>query len=223
MRSPAFSQTARRGPRARSSPPITVATAERSAARRGLTLERRRLVLGAVGGQEPIPAVLRRLQMHGPPPEAVHVLQGVLGLLDVQGHSLEPVLQVQLAPVGVVRVLHLDQGLPEVGQGEEQLLLHLAPIPAHDHVLPRAGIEAVDVELEPLAELLVQEGVNEGNVVVDLPHLEALLPAQAQPAVPAAAHLEVIALLVLLPELPLVPTVLDLPQELDPDLVGVEP
>src|SRR5260370_35436236 len=99
MRSPAFSQTARRGPRARSSPPITVATAERSAARRGLTLEPRRLVLRAVVGQEPIPAVLHGLQMHGPPPEAVHVLPGVLGLLHPQAAPLGPRLQHSLTPV----------------------------------------------------------------------------------------------------------------------------
>src|SRR5881396_2064561 len=110
MRRPAFSQTARRGPHARSSPPARVAMAATRAARRGLTLEPRRLVLRAVVGKEPVSAVLDGFQMDGPSPEPVHVLQSVLGLLDVERDSLEAVLQVELAPVGVVRVLHLDQG-----------------------------------------------------------------------------------------------------------------
>jgi hypothetical protein len=66
--------------------------------------------------------------MDRPPPEAVQVLQGVLGVLDVQGDALEPVLEVQLPAIGVVRVHYVDQGLPEVGEGEQQLLLDLPPV-----------------------------------------------------------------------------------------------
>ena len=131
-------------------------------------------------------------------------------------------LQVQLAAVAVVGVHDVDDGLAQVGEGEEQALLHLAPVAAHDDVAARARVVAVDVELEALAELLGHEGVDEGDVVVDLPHLEDLLPAQAELAVPAALGLEVVALVVVLAELALVPAVLDLAEELDADLVGVD-
>ena len=73
-----------------------------------------------------------------------------------------------------------------------------------------------------LAELLVQERVDERHVVVDPPHLEDLLPAQAELAVPALLRLEVVAVVVLLAELPLVPAVLDVAEQLDAELVRVE-
>ena len=84
-----------------------------------------------------------------------------------------------------------------------------------DVVLPGLLLVGVGEQVVLHAELGGQESVDEGDVVVDPPHLEDLLPAQAELPVPVAPLLQVVALLVLLAELPGVPTVLDVPKELD--------
>src|SRR6185503_555419 len=89
------------------------------------------LVLRAVVGEQPAALVLHGLDVYGPPPEAVQVLEGVARLVEVERDALELVHQVQLAAVAVVRVLHVDDGLAEVGQREQEALLHLAPIAVH--------------------------------------------------------------------------------------------
>src|SRR5688572_26731562 len=167
----------------------------------------RRLVLAAVVAQQPWPVVVDGLDVHGAPPHAVQVLQGVAALLEIEGHAFPPVLEIELAAVRVVGVHGVDDGLAEVGELEQQALLHLPPVLAQDDVAPRAHVVPVFEEGQALTELLGHEGVDEHDVVVDLPHLEDLLPPEAQLLVPLAPGREVLAFVVFLAELPFVPTV----------------
>src|SRR5262249_12700906 len=86
----------------------------------------------------------------------------------------------------------------------------------------RALVEAECIELLLVTELEREELVDEGDVVVELAHLEDLLPPEPEPAVPALLDRHVLALVPLLAEPPLVPAVLDVAQELDAELVGIE-
>ena len=58
---------------------------------------------------------------------------------------------------------------------------------------------------------------------MDPADLEDLLPAQAEPLVPAPAGLVVVALFVFGAELSLVPALFDVAEQLDAELVGIEP
>ena len=72
-------------------------------------------------------------------------------------------------------------------------------------------------------ELRRQELVDEGDVVVERAHLEDLFAPEPEPQIPVPLRVEVVALLPLAPELPLVPALLDVAVELDAELVRVEP
>src|SRR5262249_57143396 len=111
----------------------------------------------------------------------------------------------------------------EVGQAEQQPLLDLPELPALDLVRLVLVVVLVAKELVAAAEVGGQEGVDEGDVGVEPPDLEDLPAAQAELLVPPAAGLLVVALLPLGPELTLVPPLLDVAEQLDPELVRVEP
>ena len=71
-------------------------------------------------------------------------------------------------------------------------------------------------------ELGRQELVDERDIVVERANLEELLPAEAGALVPVPAGLQVVALLPLLAEAAAVPAVLDVPEQLDAELVRVQ-
>src|SRR6185312_10083302 len=77
-------------------------------------------------------------------------------------------------------------------------------------------------ELVRAAELLGEELVYEGDVVVELAHLEDLLLAEPEAAIPALARRHVSALVPLFSELPLVPALFDVPVQFDAELVRIE-
>src|SRR5690606_11269980 len=83
-------------------------------------------------------------------------------------------------------------------------------------------IVTVDEELVLQAELRREELVDERDVVVEPADLEDLLPAQAEFEVPALLLRQRIALLPFLAEAPLVPPILDVAEELEAELVGIE-
>src|SRR5581483_4298689 len=62
----------------------------------------------------------------------------------------------------------------------------------------------------------------EGDVVVVLADFEDLLPPQPQLLVPGTARAQIVALVVFLAEATLVPAILDVAPELDPELVRVD-
>ena len=71
----------------------------------------------------------------------------------------------------------------------------------------------------------VHEGrifVDEGDVVVVAPALEDLLASESGLEIPLAPLAQVVAVVVVLAEAPLVPAVLDVAEELDPEPVGVQ-
>src|SRR5712691_5987526 len=159
---------------------------------------------------------------HRAPPHRLQVRQRVLGIVDAQVGAVVPVREQQLAAVLEVAVHHLDDGLAEVGELLEELRLHLAELAVDDLPAVALLVEAVGEELLIDAELRGKELVDESDVVVMLAHLEDLLPAEAQLAVPGAPGAQVVAVVELLAEAPLVPAVLDVPPELDAQLVGID-
>jgi len=62
----------------------------------------------------PLPA----LQVDRPAPDLVHVLQGPLGVGQVQVPAIVVVLQVELTASAIVTILHHDIGLSEVGHAD---------------------------------------------------------------------------------------------------------
>ena len=132
--------------------------------------------------------------------------------------------QQQFAAVAVVAVHDINPRLAEVRQAEQQPLLDLLELPRLDHVVPGLLLIGEREQLVLRAELRRQERVDEGDVVVDAADLEDLLPPQAELLVPgslaspgrrSSSHS--------LPNLPLVPALLDVAKQLDAELVGVEP
>src|SRR3954465_3674246 len=111
---------------------------------------------------------------------------GRAGVLLVEIGALVAVAQQQLRAVVVVGVLDEDEGLAEVGELEEDLLLHLRELARVDLVVAAALVHAEREELVLAAEVLGEELVQEGDVVVEPPHLEDLLAAEAEALVPGA-------------------------------------
>src|SRR4029079_9998153 len=78
-----------------------------------------RLVVGAVERQKHRTLVRQRFDVHGTMPEAMQVLQGVARLLLIERNPLEPMLEIELAAVRIVRLRDVDDGLPHVRELEE--------------------------------------------------------------------------------------------------------
>ena len=137
--------------------------------------------------------------------------------------ALVIVLEEQLAAVVVVRVLDVDERVARVRELEEELLLDLLELARLDLVALVAVRPREAEQLVVAAEVGREELVDERDVVVERAHLEDLLLAEAEPQVPVLLRVEVVAVLPLLAELPLVPALLDVAIELDAELVRVEP
>ena len=156
-------------------------------------------------------------------PEAVEVTQRILRVVELQVDPEVVVLKVKLAPVAVVAVLDPDDRLAEVGETEKQTFLDLLELAALDLV---RLVRLVVLEAEhvvPPAEVRRQERVDERHVAVDPPDLEDLLPPEAELLVPPPALVVIVAILIIGAELSLVPPLLDVAEQLDAELVGVEP
>src|SRR5262249_45845320 len=163
------------------------------------------------------------LDMHRPRPDAVEVAQRVLGVVEFQVDPEMVMMEVKLIPIPIVAVLDTDDWLAEIRQTEQQTLLDLLELATLDLVGLILVVVLEAEEAVTAAEVRGEEGIDERHVVVDPAHLEDLLAAQAELLVPPAALLVVVAVLVLGAELPLVPALLDIAEELDAQLVGVEP
>src|SRR5262249_45403448 len=72
------------------------------------------------------------------------------------------------------------------------------------------------------AKIRSQEGIDKGNIVMDAPNFEDFLSSQAEFLVPGSPSFQVVAMFVFEPELPRVPAMLDIAQQLDAQLVRVE-
>src|SRR5882672_8969237 len=158
----------------------------------------------------------------GPPPHRLQIGQRVLGVIDAEVDAVVPVREQELASILEVAVDHLDDRLAEVGELLQELALHLLELAVEDLPAVRLLVEAVDEQLLLGGEVGGEELVDEGDVVVVLAHFEDLLAPQAQLLVPGAARAQVVALVVFLAEPPLVPALLDMSPELDPELVGID-
>ena len=130
--------------------------------------------------------------------------------------------QIELSSVAVVPVLDPDDRLTEIGQVEQQPLLDLLELAALDLVGVVLIVVLVTEELMTTAEVDGQEGVDERHIVVNAANLEDLLPAKTKRLVPLPPCLVVIAFLPFRTELPLVPALFDVSQQLDTELVGIE-
>src|SRR5690606_26812344 len=172
-----------------------------------------------VKAQEHTLIVVAGDHVHRTLPDGVQADQGLAGLGALQILSIVPVRQEELAAVLVIGIHHFDDGLAEVGQLLQQLVLHLLELPGGDLPGRTLLVEAIGEQLLFDAEFRRQEGVDEGDVVVVAADLEDLLPPLAGLPIPVAALLVGVALLPLLAEAPLVPAVLDVAEQLDPELV----
>src|SRR5207248_7501261 len=128
-----------------------------------------------------------------PAPHRLQVDQRVLRVVDAQVDAVVTVREEQLAAVLEVAVDHLDDGLAEVGELLEQLLLHLLELAVEDLPAVRLLVEAVDEQLLLGREVRGEELVDEGDVVVVLAYLEDLLPPQAELLAPRAPRAQVFA------------------------------
>src|SRR5215471_10008407 len=147
----------------------------------------------------------------------------LLRIIRTQVDALVLVAQEQLAPVLEVGVLHVDEGIARIGELEQELVFDLAKLARID-LVPLVAVRPAEAEeLVLAAEFGREKLVDERDVAVEGAHLEDLAPPEAEPKIPVLLRLERIALLPLTPELPLVPPLLDVPEELDPELVGIEP
>src|SRR5690606_3796303 len=180
------------------------------------------LVSRAVVAEELLSLLDGRLDVDGAPPDAGEVGQGVPRALRLERKTGVLVTQVELAPILVVPILDEDDRLPEIRELIEELALDLLEVAALDHVLARLAIEGVREELMTLAEVLREELVDERHVVIDRAHLEDLLATETGLRVPFGTRLLAPAFLPLEAELPPIPTLLDVAEELDPKLVRVE-
>src|SRR5262249_54829928 len=110
----------------------------------------------------------------------------------------------------------------EVRQAEEQTLLDLLEFTRFDHVIGRLFCIRKAEHFVPRTELWGGKRVDESNIVMDPSDLEDFLSTQTQLLVPFPLDLQVVAFVVLGAESPRVPALLDIAQEFDSDLVGVQ-
>src|SRR5689334_17151664 len=112
--------------------------------------------------------------MHRPLPKLIQVGEGVLGVLQLQLHAAEAVLQVELAPVLVVAVLHIDDRPSDVREIEQKPFFYLFELAALDLVVAAVGVVAEGKQLVLAAKVESQELVDEGQVVMDPANLKNL-------------------------------------------------
>src|SRR4029079_14847930 len=106
----------------------------------------------------------------------------------------------QLTTIVVVGILDEDERIAEVRELEQPLVFDLLELARIDLVVARTIVERKREELVPLAEVGGEELVDEGDVVVQLSHLEELLAPQPETLVPRPPLIEVLALVPLAPE-----------------------
>src|ERR1700694_4785219 len=147
-------------------------------------------------------------EVHRTPPHRLEVPERVARIVDLEIDAIVLVDEEQLAAVLVVPLLHRDDGLAEVGQHVEELLLHLLEVALQDLPALVLLVVAEGEELLIQAEVEGEELVDEGDVVVVLADLEDLLAPPPGVLVPAAALLEGVAVVELLAEQALVSAVL---------------
>src|SRR5207247_8751745 len=133
------------------------------------------------------------------------------------------VLQQELSLVAEIAVDDVDERLAEVGELEEKSLLHLLEVAVGNLVHAGLRIEVVEEQLVLAAEILGEIVVDEGHIRAVLAHLEDLLATQPRLPVPARPLHEILAVVELLPEAPLVPALPDVAVPRDPQLAGVPP
>ena len=133
----------------------------------------------AVEGQSDGAAFQIRPNMDRPFPQVIQVGERVLGVLQLQLNAAEAVLQVELAPVLVVAVLHIDDRPADVREIEQQPLFYLFKLTAFDFVVAAVGVVTEGKQLVLAAEIEGQKLVDEGQVVVDAADFEDFLPSQA--------------------------------------------
>src|SRR5271165_7578433 len=160
--------------------------------------------------------------MHRTGPKAVEMTECVLRVVQLQIDTEVLVKQIELSSVAVVPVLDPDDRLTEIGQVEQQPLLDLLELTALDLVGVVLIVVLVTEDLMTTAEVDGQEGVDERHIVVSAANLEDLPPAKTKRFVPLPPCLVVIAFLPFRTELPLVPALFDISQQLDTELVGIE-
>ena len=150
-------------------------------------------------------------------------MESLASVVQPQVHPFVPVRQVQLAAVAVVGVCDVDEGLAEVCQLEQQSPLHLREFPALDRVDLLSAVVGEGEQPVRAAEILGDEGVDEGHVIVEAADLEDLLSSQAEVLVPGLPRGPVLAALVFGSEAAPIPAVLDVAVQLHADLVRVQP
>src|SRR5690606_25793069 len=157
-----------------------------------------------------------------PPPHAFEVAQRVPRVVELEALALVAMPEQELAAVQVVRIDHVDERLPEVGQLPQQRVLDLLELARLDLEPPRPAILLEREKLLIATEVEREELVDERDVVVEATHLEDLLPPEVQLLVPVATLLEVVAALPLRTELTDVPAALDVAEQLHAELVRVQ-
>src|SRR5262249_43068359 len=142
-------------------------------------------VVAAVEAQDLALAVDLGHQVHRPLPHPLQCGQRVTRVVELEVDTLVVVAQEQLGTVLEIAVLHIDEGLPEVGELEQQPFLDLLELAGLDLPVAAALVEAKVEKLLLAAELEREEFVDEGDIVVELAHLEDLAPPEPEPLVPA--------------------------------------
>ena len=117
----------------------------------------------------------------------IKILQRVLRIIDPQIDAFMAVVEQQFTAVFEIPVGDVDERLPKVRQGEEQLLFHAFPIAVGDLVDAALRIERVREELVLVAELFGEERVDERDVVMDPPRFKNLFAAETKADVPCRA------------------------------------
>src|SRR5690554_2983976 len=106
----------------------------------GLIIEVRIAVLRAIIAQER-PAILGDgLDIHRTFPHPVQGLKHALSVVKAQRSAVKFMVKQQLPAILEVAVLHVNEGLAEICQLRQQLLLNLLKLPALDLPIPRLTI-----------------------------------------------------------------------------------
>src|SRR5690606_34503047 len=135
-------------------------------------------VLLAVEAEQDRLAIGARRDAHRPPPDADERAQGFTGVVGPEVDAAMIVVEQELPAVLEVRVLDVDDGVSEIRELREQLLLHRAELARLDLVALAPARPVVREELVLDRELLGQELVDERDVGVERAHLEDLVPAE---------------------------------------------
>jgi len=148
--------------------------------------------------------------VYGATPHGVNVLQGLLGVDQIEFLTLEKMLDVEFAIAPVVAILNYQVRITKIGHARDNTIAYLLPVLLdNDPLIP---FFAIQVEIKIFNQILSQVVSQERDIVIEFAYLEDLLAT-----FPRLAPQQIPLLL-----FRIIPAALDIFEDLEADVVRIQ-